>query len=305
MKNLNKKKKTSEDDKTAFEKTAKELYIKVSDTSELRVLIFDDVHKPLEDIDILFIPGLFTIFPRWEKVVQELSESYIVYYVETRDKNTSRLVKKAKFDAPRLAKDLANIVFHLKLNDRKFITISSSMGGMVVLENLANNSVRSAGDILISPGVEMPFPKWVVLLLRVIPPFVIILMKPFTRWLIGNVYVNKKKEPLQSQAYQRSIGEADPKKLRKSVLNLAKYSGWDILPKIKNRVILIGATHDKVHASQLSYKIASNLVNCSFVDLETNKAAHDTPLVDLTKKFMKELTGTGQRIPNEEFHHLE
>ncbi|MHA1169467.1 MAG: hypothetical protein ACTSRU_16700, partial [Candidatus Hodarchaeales archaeon] len=95
------------------------------------------------------------------------------------------------------------------------------------------------------------------------------------------------------------ITEADPRKMRKNILSIAHYNGWDNLPKIKDRLILIGATLDTVHESDFAHRVANALENCSFIDLGTNKAAHDTPLVELTGKFMLELSGKGPKLESE------
>ncbi|MCK5046366.1 MAG: hypothetical protein KAS22_07290 [Candidatus Heimdallarchaeota archaeon] len=285
--------------KTPFEESAKEQMITVSDGSEIRVLSFTDVKTPQEDIAVFFIPGMFSIFPRWEPVVQALNENYPIYYVESREKITSKLVKKAKFDIPRHAMDLADVEKALGLDEKKYITISSSLAGAAVLENHAQKTMTPLGSILISPGVEFHFPRWVLIVLRIIPPFVIQMLKPFIRWLLGDVRVDKKNEPEQSAQYKRSITEADPRKMRKNVLSIAHYNGWDILPKIKDRLILIGATLDTVHESDFVHNVANALTNCSFIDLGTNKAAHDTPLVELTGKFMQELSGKIPKLPSE------
>jgi len=297
---LNKNKKTKKKFKQSeFERSAKEHLIKVSDGSEIRLLSFTNVKNPREDMAIYFIPGLFTIFPRWEKVVQELNENYPVYYVESREKITSNIVKKAKYDVPRQTKDLAEAAKAIGLNKKNYITISSSMAGSAVLENHAQKTMTPKGSILISPGVEFHFPRWVLIVLRLFPPFVIQIMKPFIRWLLGDVRVDKKNEPEQSAQYKRAITEANPRKMKKCILAIAHYNGWEILPKIQDRMILIGATKDKVHESDFAHSIAKALVNCSFIDLGTNKAAHDTPLVQLAGKFIQELTGTGPKLESE------
>ncbi|NPE07209.1 MAG: hypothetical protein GNW80_02915 [Asgard group archaeon] len=285
--------------KSPFEQSAKEQMVTTSDGCEIRVLSFTDVKNPREDITVFFVPGMFSIFPRWEPVVQELNENYPVYYVESREKITSKLVKKAKFDIPRHAMDLADVEKALGLDKKKYITISSSLAGASVLENHAQKTMTPLGSILVSPGVEFHFPRWVLFVLRIVPPFVIQMLKPLISWLVGDVRVDKKNEPEQSAQYKRSLKEADPRKMRKNILSIAHYNGWDILPKIKDRLILIGATLDTVHESDFAHNVAKALTNCSFIDLGTNKAAHDTPLVELTGKFMQELAGTGPKLVSE------
>ena len=116
---------------------------------------------------------------------------------------------------PEIKKDLDYIEKALGLDKRKYITISSSMGGSQVIENLATKTLTPIGSILLSPGVELIFPKWAPILLRFMPAFGINLMKPYVRWHIRNKTVDIEKEPDQAREYIRSVNEADVKKLRK------------------------------------------------------------------------------------------
>ncbi|MHA1557222.1 MAG: hypothetical protein ACTSPM_09855 [Candidatus Heimdallarchaeota archaeon] len=289
--------KNNDNQKSEFELSAKEQYVKVFDGSQLRVLTFEHPPNPIEAIEIMFIPGLLTIFPRWEKVLKELNEHYIVHYIESREKSSSKLIRRAPMKIPEIKQDLDNVEKALGLDQRKYITISSSMGGSQVIENLASKGLTPVGSILLSPGVEIIFPKWSIPLLHVLPSFGITLLKPFIRWHLRSKTVDSEKEPQQAKAYIRAVNEADVRKMRKMILkNANRYNGWPLLSKIKDRIILIGASTDKTHKSDFSKRVSEALVNCTYVDLGTNTAAHDTPLVDLTKEFMKELNGSGPKV---------
>ncbi|NHK30805.1 MAG: alpha/beta hydrolase [Asgard group archaeon] len=277
-------------ERSDFEQSAKKQYIKAFNGIELRVLSFEKVKHPAENIEILFIPGFLTIFPRWEKVVKELNENYKVHYVETREKKTSRFVKRNSMKISEMYKDLDYVEKALDLNKRKYITISSSLGGAIILESLAAKSISPLGSIIIGPGIEIPIKKIARFAMRLIPAFVVYLLKPFIRWYIRTRLVDFEKEPQQATAYIRAVEEADVRKMKKWLLaNANRYSGWNNLPNIHNRIVLIGASTDKAHSTDISEKVANALQNCTYVDLGTNKAAHDTPLVDFTKEFIKEL----------------
>ena len=85
--------------------------------------------------------------------------------------------------------------------------------------------------------------------------------------------------------------------MRKCVIkNANRYNGWNVLKDVTSRSILIGATKDTLHPSEFSFKVGKEIPDCTFIDLGTNKAAHDTPLVDLTIEFMQELVGTRPKL---------
>lgn len=276
--------------KSDFEKSAIEHYIESFDGSKLRVLTFNNPKNKSSDFEVMFIPGLLTIFPRWEKVVRELNETYIVHYIESREKMTSKLVRRASMDIAIMRKDLDYIEKALDLDKAKYITISSSMGGAMVLENLAVKGISPKGSVLVSPAVELHFPWFVRPLLRILPPLVLRMLKPYIRWHLQNKTVDAEKEPQQLAEYTRSVNEADFRKMRRCLLrNANRYNGWSVLPKVNDKIILVGASSDKAHKSDFSAKVSEALKNCKYIDLGTNKAAHDTPLVQLAKDFISDL----------------
>ncbi|NHJ46930.1 MAG: hypothetical protein FK733_04000 [Asgard group archaeon] len=55
-----------------------------------------------------------------------MNKNYTLHYVESRDKITSKLVKRATMKIEEMSKDLDIIEKYLKLNERKYITITSS-----------------------------------------------------------------------------------------------------------------------------------------------------------------------------------
>lgn len=279
--------------KSDFELRAKETYVKSFDESSLRVLSFEEPKEPKEDIEVLFIAGLLSVFQRWEKVVKELNQNYKVHYVESREKSSSKLVKRAEFKIENMWEDIAYIEKELGLDKRKYITITSSMAGAMVIENFAHNAIKPIGNIFVSPAVEVHFPRGIPFLLRFLPPFLITAWKPYVRWWLRRKLV----EPEQLQQYIRSVDEADFAKMRKCIIkNANRYNGWSILKDVNSRSILIGQSTDKIHETEFSNKVAKAIPNCTFIDLGTNKAAHDTPLVELTGEFMQELTGARPKL---------
>ncbi|NHK30804.1 MAG: lysophospholipase [Asgard group archaeon] len=245
----------------------------------------------------MFIPGFLSLFARWEKVLQALNDCYKIHYVESRDKYTSRINRNAILNICEMSKDLDIIEMALELDKRKYITISSSMGASMVLENLAKKSISPIGAMLIGPMTEMKSPKWIPALLKILPPFVVNWFKPLMKWGIRNKMVDKEKEPEQVDEYIKSINAADCLKLKKWMLhNANKYNCTDILKKINDRIILIGTTSDLTHDCKIAINIAHKLINCTYIELRSNKAAHDLAFVDLAYKFIKELAGSGPKL---------
>ncbi|NHJ46929.1 MAG: hypothetical protein FK733_03995 [Asgard group archaeon] len=167
----------------------------------------------------------------------------------------------------------------------------------MVLENLATNSISPIGSILIGPVVELPGPKWIPFLFRILPPFAINWLKPVMRRGIRTKLVDAEKEPEQVEDYTNALNAADGSKLREWTLkNINKYNSWRILSKIDNRIILVGTSTDKTHSSETAVEISQALSNSTLVRLESNKAAHDLAFVEIAFKFIEELSNKGPKI---------
>ncbi|MHA2028825.1 MAG: hypothetical protein ACW99Q_05500, partial [Candidatus Kariarchaeaceae archaeon] len=56
------------------------------------------------------------------------------------------------------------------------------------------------------------------------------------------------------------------------------------LPNIdgnSTKCYVIGATEDKLHDVEVTKGITDNIQNAEYIDLKTNSAAHEQPLIDL------------------------
>ena len=84
--------------------------------------------------------------------------------------------------------------------------------------------------------------------------------------------------------YSIALDLANPVKLKHCIKAWVGNKVWDDLSNIdseKSTCILIGASEDKLHPDAETRKVADGIDKSQFVDLKTNSAAHDQPLIDL------------------------
>lgn len=285
------KKKEQKDYRTELEKQGKELYFTMSDGVQVRILEFDIAKKPHE-YSIFVIPGFVTVFQSWETVIGLLAKEFKVYYFESREKNSSimpdRKTEKS-VTLHKMAHDIKEVIEQMKLDDTKYITLCSSTGGTIEVEALSEKWLKPAGAVMIGPTTQYDV-KWIAAaFVTAVPVFVKAIFMPFFRWYMGAVYVNKKKYPKQYAKYVRAGEEANMRKIRKLLWQMTKYECWDMVPKIEARTLLIGATEDKMHASELTMRVHELLPNSEYIDLGTNINAHTQPLVDTMKNFIVDI----------------
>lgn len=285
------RKKEKKDYRTELEKKAKVRYFEMSDGGKIRVLDFNLAKNPSEYI-VLMIPGFLTVFQGWQKVLELLVKDHRVFYFESREKDSSILPKELirNFTIHDMARDVKEVVEQLELDKTKYVVISSSTGGHILTEALSKQWLNPAGSIMIGPAIEFHI-QWYVYLLSAITPYFLMkgLFKPLIKWWISIFYVNKKEEPEQLEKYIRALEEADLRKAIPLFRKLYRYDAWDLPSKVQTRTMLVGASKDKMHATEECKRVHELMPNSFYVDLGSNKATHSKPLVDEFKKFVKEL----------------
>ncbi len=280
-----------EDLRSEVEKKGKITYYTMSDGTKVRVLVFDSAKNPHE-YSIFVIPGFLTVFQGWEKAMASLSKEFKVYYFETREKSSSVMLNRRKernVSFHRMAYDLKEVIEQMKLDDTKYITLCSSSGGTIEIEALMNKWINPKGAVMVGPTLQYNLHRIVPILIYMVPNFVKEFFMPIFRFYMGRFHVDKNKYPEQYRKYVRAGEESNLRKIRRVIWKIGnKCSNWEMVPKVETKTLLIGATEDKMHTTEMTLRVHEMLPNSEYVDLGTNKAAHEQPLVDIMKKFINE-----------------
>jgi len=149
-------KRKKEDLRTELEKSAEERYYTMKDGVKVRVLVFDKAKNP-HKYKIFMIPGFASVFPGWSKMIEPLAKDHIIYYFESREK-TSSIMPSGKIarntDLHKMAYDLKEVTEQMKLDEGKYITISSSAGGTIQVEAFSEKWMHPNAAVLIGPSIE-------------------------------------------------------------------------------------------------------------------------------------------------------
>lgn len=265
-------------------------YLELSDGVKLRHFYFRPENP--EGIVMLY-PGMNTLVLSWIKILELLSElNYRIEYVESREKTTSIMTKKHEISKARMNQDCAESIKKIGLDGKDYIIIGSSLGSMTLIHCLADKTINPPHVILVGPPLILK----AKLLFRIIIFFINDTMykyffKPIVRFIIVRAYTNDD-DPKQKRKYILAIELATIWKLKRTIKAWINNRVHDELPKIDGNVskcYLIGASEDKLHVSEDTKYIADNIQNADFVDLKTNTAAHEQPLVDLIVEINKKI----------------
>ncbi|MHA2169637.1 MAG: hypothetical protein ACXAB7_07055 [Candidatus Kariarchaeaceae archaeon] len=258
-------------------------YLEMSDGTSLRWLSY----HPDNPSGILFLfPGMNTLVLSWINVLNGMaSANYRIDYVESREKHTAIMDKKAEFSKERMILDCVETYNYLYNKDDRVIALGSSLGSTTLIHCLARYSISPVHVILVGPAMVFTYPFAFSMLF----PFTNnvtykYLGRPLLKSIVIRKYTNEKADPLQKKKYLLALDLAEPNRLKKT---LKAWKGSSILDDLAlidgktSKCYLIGATEDRLHNVEETKLMAESIENADFVDLKTNTAAHNEPIIDM------------------------
>jgi pimeloyl-ACP methyl ester carboxylesterase len=268
--------------------TFKEQSIAVTGNISLRVISFspaNDHYNP----SIVFVAGWITLISAWKKVLQEMTKDFTVYYIETREKISSRVTGKVEYGVEDIGRDIVNLVSHFNLKDNRFILFGSSLGASAILDCCRFLKLSPLCLVLIGPNAVFRVPQFGKVIIYFFPPRLYLLIKPIVKWYLKTFRLDIKNDYEQYEKYCGNIDSADPWKLKKAVMKLWHWQAWDLLRAIKYPSLIVGASKDSLHEPENLKKMVSMMSNATYIDLETNKGTHSEKVVEEMRKYLMSL----------------
>jgi len=266
----------------------KEEMIPVADNVSLRVISF----TPAEDRKnppVIFVAGWITLISAWKHVLMEMTKDFPVYYIETREKISSRVEGKVEYGVENIGKDIVTLISHFDLKEKQYILFGSSLGASAILNCCRFLDRDPLCLVLIGPNAVFRVPRFGKVIIRFFPPRLFLIIKPIVKWYLKTFRLDIKSDYEQYEKYCTNIDAADPWKLKKAIMKLWNWEGWDLLPAIEYPTLIAGASKDSLHEPENLKKMVSMLKNATYVDLETNKGTHSKEMVEQMRKYIGNL----------------
>ncbi len=268
-----------------FENVAREQYFKTSDGAKIKILTTKAPKKEAIGYTLMLIPGWGSVVPGWEQVIMEAVKDFDILYIESREKGSFHPSKnKTVNDNNRLALDVKEIVEHLKIDQDRLVTLTSSFSTLTIANLLGTKKIKPILNILIGPVYQLNMPPTTRYLMHIVPNFVINWTKPIWRWWLVKY---KSEDPVQSAKYFRVLEESDFKKWRAVAKRVCFTKVWDLYKQIEDtRVVIIGMETDKMHTVELAKSILAVIPKAEYIDMKTNRAAHSGELIEVIRKLL-------------------
>jgi alpha-beta hydrolase superfamily lysophospholipase len=264
--------------------------IPVSDSASLRVITFQPAHKTGSPA-IVFVPGWISHIDAWKTVLKEMTRDFTVHYVETREKISSRINRRATFQVKEMGKDIVRIVSHFRLKSKQYILFGSSLGATLILDGCRFLETTPQGLALVGPNAVFRMPGFAKIIIRIFFPPLYFVLKPFIKWYLKTFRLDIKSDYAQYEKYCRALDAADPWKLKKAAISLSRYEVWDLLPAIGIPTLVVGASKDKLHEPEKLKRIVTEMKEARYLDLKTNALAHTEAVVEAVREFCAGLKG--------------
>jgi pimeloyl-ACP methyl ester carboxylesterase len=235
---------------------------------------------------VLFVAGWITQMVAWKSVLKEMTKDFKVVYVETREKKSSRVEKPAAYSIEAIGSDIVALVKILGLKENRYVLFGSSLGATVIVECFQALHPKPLALVLIGPNAVFRVPlTWKFIVKSFYPPLYA-LIRPSVKWYLRNYRLDTQTDAAQYEKYSAALDAADPWKLKKAVLAVARYKIWDRLPHLAAPTLLIEASKDVLHEPGNLRRIASTIPDAAVIDLETNAITHSARVVREMRNFL-------------------
>lgn len=244
-------------------------YLPVDD-GEIRVFHWIP-ENPVSIRPVVFVPGWGVMPVGYYDYFRVLYNRVECYYIETREKGSSRIDrKKARLDLHQKAKDVADVLDQLGLTgERDFVLMAPCWGAAILLQGLLDGAVRAPTIVAVDPMHTLWFPKWLIRYAGpVTPPFIAEwVIKPVFKWLLlGNM-----KEPVQKLRAETFVDNAIVWKWRKAAMQVQDFELYKTAHNILENVFVVNGTHDKVHEQSDYPRLARLMPNARFIFMKTSE----------------------------------
>lgn len=257
--------------------------VRVTPKVSLRVMTFTPPQASSHPA-IVFVAGWISLMRGWKDVLREMTKDFAVYYVETREKISSRIEGEERFGVEEIAGDLVLLVEQMGLG--RYVLFGSSLGATAIIDCYRQLKKKPVGLVLVAPNAVFRVPRsWKVIVTLFYTPLYA-LIRPSVKWYLRTFRLNVKADAAQYEKYCEALDAADPGKLKKAVMSVWSYEVWDRLASIDCPVLIVNASHDKLHEPENLRRIAAEIPKAVEVDLGTNSQTHDKPVVDAVRSFL-------------------
>lgn len=237
---------------------------------------------------ILFIPGLVSIIENFRETLVELTRSYTVIYVETREKSTAKISPAHRFRVDEIASDIIHFAEGLIPESVSYVMAGYSLGATVIAEAFPRLRRKPEAVILIEPNSSFPF-NGIALFLARLAKYLYRPVVPFVKWYLRTFMIDVKSDEEMYLINCRNLDTAEPERLGYAVRQLSRYRMQGCLEQITVPALVIVASKDRFHSHGEGQEIAGLIPGARCLDMEDNRRTHSAEAGSEISSFISSL----------------
>jgi pimeloyl-ACP methyl ester carboxylesterase len=266
--------------------TVEEQMVAVDPQVSLRVTVFRP-EKPTDRPAVVFVAGWMTLIDSWIEVLGEMTRDFVVVYVETREKKSSRIRGRAGFGVAEIGADVVRVVDHFGLKDGRYVIVASSLGATSVMDRHGEFRPAPRALVMINPNAVFRIPAFWKQVVRFFYPPLLRVLRPVVKWYLRTFRLDIHSDPAQYKKYCATLDNADPWKSKLTAMAIWDYQIWDRLPSLRFPTLIVGASRDKLHEPENMKRMVSLIPRATYLDMETNARNHSPELVKEIRRYLE------------------
>jgi len=276
----------------------REYYLPVED-GEIRV--FHHLPKnPIGRRPVVFVSGWGTIPEGFKDFFDVVNGRIECYYIETREKNSSRLDhRRAQLGMDQLARDVQRVLqSELQSPDtgelRDFVLIGTCWGSTILAHGLARQILSAPTAVLFDPMHRLWFPKW---LLKWVVPLIPLWLWNLIRPIGKRIALSGMNEPTQRRRAEMFVDNATLWKWKRSGIQVQNANLYHSMPQIQQEVLVMNGVQDKIHEQEHYPKLAALIPKGRFFHIPVDESQREQ-LLGLASVLFSQVT-KNEGLPEE------
>jgi pimeloyl-ACP methyl ester carboxylesterase len=243
------------------------------DEAELRVLHLRADEPRSSGKPVVFVPGWASTLSTWSVVLDELA-TRDVYYLESREKASSRILSRSRSTPQSYARDLMGAVEALGLADHEFHLIGGSTGSNTILLAVNQGLLKPASICISGPHIKIPLPRW-SRAFDYMPLSLLRLARSIFLFLLDHGVVPRIARA-QAHGLRAAVLESDLGKIRDSAACWRGYHLGTLNRDYFSSTLVVGSLQDHMHPVEAAREIAALLDApiIEFVDASRESGTH-------------------------------
>jgi len=263
------------------------------DGGEIRVFACHP-RRPAAKRPIVLVPG-WGVIPEGFRGFYELVRGKAdLYYIETREKGSSRFhVRRPDMSPRQAARDIGIALDALGLRGgRDFVLVGACWGAALIIQGLLDGTVEAPTVITFDPIHRLWFPKW---LLDWAAPLLPSFLLGAARWLFVSALIGDMQEQTQKARDYAFARAAVPWKWKRAAYAARNLELFGTLGGITREVFVVNASHDRVHEQTYYPRIAGEMPRGRFVYLPSDEAHRELCIAAAALEFAR--VGASEGLP--------